>query len=387
MRHVNPTEARRQRIELKVDRHISGMLANARKRQRRAAEHRRRMDRLNAFQEANAEGIVLSDDLGTLRRRAAFRVKPWIAVFFETYVGFELMRTFLAQGFNIQVVDGPRILPVPFTILLLLTLLLAAGLMHAALKMVAASTHEERWHGQAARLLTAACLLLVIPVLSFMTYGKDFFDAEGLKSLSTLMGLSKWLFVAATLVILMLNYQILAEAEHWGVIEDDRLLRRHLGKLQRAARRSEGAFRRLEERHHERFAQLNEMAMPLRGLWASMTEQQRRSAICFVHPDRRFILNMRVFKADVLPTEPEVVHAPGAGYGKDLELFDADLRNHAESQALLDDEQETSSEPNTGAADADVARMEHTGPEPDLNDANTDAPFAMQVPASEQQAL
>ena len=99
MRHVNPTEARRQRIELKVDRHISGMLANARKRQRRAAEHRRRMDRLNAFQQANAEGIVLSDDMGTLRRRSAFLVKPWLAVFFETYVGFELMRAFLADGF------------------------------------------------------------------------------------------------------------------------------------------------------------------------------------------------------------------------------------------------------------------------------------------------
>lgn len=387
MRHANPTEARRQRIELKVDRHIGDMLANARRRQQRAGEHRQRLAQLNAFQAANAEGIVLSDDMSTLRRRAAFLVKPWLAVFFETYVGFELMRAFLADGFNIRVVDGSRILPIPFAFLLLITLLLAAGLMHAALRMVAASTHEERWHGRAARLITAACLLLVIPVLSFMTYGKDFFDADGLKSLPELMGLSKWLFVAATLVILMLNYQILTEAAHWGVIEDDRVLRKHLKRLQRAARRSDAAFRRLEEKHHELFGQLHAMAMPLRGLWADMTEDERRSAICFVHPDRRFILNVRVFKADVLPTEPEVVHAPGAGYAEELGLFDSNLRSNGESQIDLDTEQATSAHSTPGAADAGAAQANIPGPEPDLNDANSDAPFAMHVPASEQQAL
>lgn len=387
MRYANPTEARRQRIELKVDRHIGDMLTNARKRQRRAAEHRHRMDRLNAFQAANAEGIVLSDDMGTLRRRAAFQVKPWLAVFFETYVGFELMRTFLADGFNIRVVDGSRILPIPFTFLLLITLLLAAGLMHVALKMVASSTHEERWQGRAARLITAACLLLVIPVLSFMTYGKDFFDADGLKSLSELMGLSKWLFVAATLVILLLNYQILTEAAHWGVIEDDRVLRRHLERLQRAARRSDAAFRRLEEKHHELFVQLHAMAMPLRGLWAAMTEEERGGAICYVHPDRRFILNMRVFKADVLPTEPEVLHAPGAGYAAELELFGSNLRAHGDLQAGVQAEQLVGERSASSIRDAAAAPVPMPESDAAWNDANAEAPFAMHVPASEQQAL
>jgi len=386
MRYSNPTEARRQRIELKVDRHIGDMLANARKRQLRAAQHQRRMDRLGAFQAANAEGIVLGDDMGTLRRRAAFMVKPWLAVFFETYVGFELMRAFLANGFNIQVVDGSKILPVPFAILLLITLLLAAGLMHAALKMVAASTHEERWQGRAARLITAACLLLVIPVLSFMTYGKDFFGADGLKSLSELMGLSKWLFVAATLVILMLNYQLLTEAGHWGVIEDDRVLRKHLKRLQNAAQKSDAAFRRLEEKHHDLFGQLHAMAMPLRGLWADMTEEERRSAICWVHPDSRFIVNLEVFKADVLPTEPEVVHAPGEGFATGLELFRSNLRPAVKIQQGTLEAPAVAEQPATKPIDRQPLEADQVSGEA-WTDANAEPAFSMHVPASEQQAL